>query len=409
MGTQSFPSTNVSATLRAAARCILEFRSREEIGLRLAAMESTALSNDQSPRANRDVGVAAERLSQYLAPSRRQLLFWVLQVVFWTSIGAIGLLMTLAFRSAVDGVGWTILMRVVVGFVGTSLLREVYRRPDFRNRSLRAKWPVAIFACLVLALVELVILKLFLVGGVSFPGGAETVGGRLVVVRIFILGVWSAFYFAYHLLLEAHAMELRTTRAELTSREHELRHLQAQMNPYFFLNALNGILAAKQDPVAVEEVTLSLSAYVRFLIHEAGPMEPLAQELDALDRYLTVRSSHLAGKLICRIQCGKEARAVLVPPLVVQPLLEDAFEHRSIDDALPMQIWVTARIEEGLLLITVSHTDPNARQGVCHPPGRAVIALEQRLELMLGPEAKLVRESDHCWIRATLHIPLPGK
>lgn len=344
--------------------------------------------------------------SSYLSPSRRHGLFWTLQTLFWGGIGVIGLLMTMAFQSAVDGVGWTILMRMVAGFVETSALREIYRRPGFRQRPLLAKWPTGLVACLVLAFFEWFLLKLLMVAGITFPGGAENVGGRLLVVRLFILGVWSALYFAYHLLENAHAMELRTTKAELSAREYELRHLQAQMNPHFLFNALNGLLACKDDPVAVEEVTGSLTAYLRFLVAEAGPLEPLARELDALERYLTVRSAHIGGNLICRIQCGKDARAVLVPPMMVQPLLEEAFQHRTPGDKLPLQIWVTAVTADDFLRVTVSHTDEHATPGNCKPPERAIIALEQRLELLLGPRAKLERESDQSWIRATIHIPL---
>lgn len=346
-------------------------------------------------------------LFRMLSNKRRELLFWILQFSFWAGIGVIGLLMTMAFRSAIPGVGWTIFMRMAVGFVETLALRWIYQRPAFRQRSGFATWPMAVGCCLAFALLEVLFFQASITAGISFPGAAETVGVRLLVVRLFILMIWSILYFGFHLLENAHALEIRAARAELASRENEVRHLQAQMNPHFLFNALNGVFACKDDANAVEEVTQSLAAYLRFLLEESRPLEPLSREFDALEKYLAVQTSHFGGNLVCRIQCEKAARAVLVPPMLVQPLLEDAFQHRSQSDGLPLQIWVTARIEENFLRVTVSNTGDRVMPDI-QMPGRGVSALQQRLTLVLGPEAWVEKHSDKGWVRATIHVPLPG-
>ncbi|MEO5915436.1 MAG: histidine kinase [Luteolibacter sp.] len=342
---------------------------------------------------------------RHLRKGRRELLFWILQTLFWSSIGVIGLLMTMAFKAAVQDVGWVIFMRMAIGFVETAGLRWIYRQPLFLANGL-AKWPAAVACCVALAVTEIVIMKALAVAGISVPGGAETVGARLVAVRLFILAIWSSLYFAIHLLEKAHAMELRATKAELAARENELRHLQAQMNPHFFLNSLSTVLACKNDAEAVKEVTQSISDYLRFLFNEARPLEPLSRELDAIEKYLSVQAAHFGGKLICRIQAEKAARAVMVPPMVVQPMLEDAFLHRGDIHEAALQIWVTARIEKKFLLVTVTNTGVQVSPAVQQLPDGGLRALHQRLRLLLGEGARVEQESDANWKRVTIHAPL---
>jgi hypothetical protein len=346
-------------------------------------------------------------LFRQLVRGRRELLFWTLQAFFWGSICAVGMLMTLAFRSGVTGVGWTIAMRATVGFTETSILRGFYRHSLFRQRNGLIKWPIALGACVAVALMELLIMKGLASANITFPGGAETVGTRLLVVRLFILAIWSCLYFAAHLLENAHTMELRVTRAELAARESELRHLQAQMNPHFLFNALNTVLTCKNNPDAVEEVAQSLSEYMQFLLKETRPLEPLSREIDALEKYLTAQAAHLGESLVCRIQCEKAAGAVMVPPMVVQPLLENAFHHRLQASEFPLQIWVTARVEKGFLRITVSSTVEAPATAII-PVNNGLRALEQRLELLLGPQAQVLQEADKGWNRVTIHVPLDG-
>ena len=343
-----------------------------------------------------------------LSAGRRELLFWALQLSFWTILGGIGLLMTMAFQSAIPGVGWVVFMRMATGFAQTSAMRWIYRSSHFRHRSGIAKWPLVFGCCLAFALLELVIIHALVVAGVSFPGGSVLLSAKLLIVRFFILSIWSTLYFGFHLLENEHALELRATKAELTARENELRAVQARLAPHFLFNALNAVMDHREDPHAVKDLTRSLSEYLRFLLQDARPLEPLSREIDALEKYLTVQTSHFGGKLVCRIQCERAARAVMVPPMMVQPLLEDAFRHRSQTDELPLQIWLTARLEDGFLRVTVSNTGEQQPSDSSLPPDTGITALRQQLHLLLGQRARVERQADNGWLRVTIHIPLPA-
>lgn len=337
---------------------------------------------------------------------RRQLWFWIFQSLFWASVGTVGLLATHAFQAAIPGAKLVILLRMVIGFVETLALRRVFVNQLFQKQKILMKWPLAFGCCAVVAVTEAVLTQMAAAAGWLPSGGAESVGARLVVVRFFILAIWTCLYFGFQLLENAHAMELRVTKAELAAREYELRHLQSRMNPHFIFSALNTVMSSKSNPVAVEEVTQGLADYLRFLLKEARPLEPLSREVDALERYLTIQAPHLWEKLVCRIQCEKAARGVMVPPMMIQPLLEDAFRHRLQLTELPLQIWVTARVEKGFLLVTVSSTmGPSSNSS---PPERSGLqALEYRLRLLLGSEVRVEQKDDNGWHRVTVHVPVP--
>lgn len=337
---------------------------------------------------------------------RRQLWFWIFQTFFWASVGMVGLLATHAFQAAIPGAKLVILLRMVIGFVQTLALREAFRHPSFQKQKTLMKWPLAFGCCAAVAVLEAVLMQMTAAAGWLPAGGVESVGARLVVVRFFILAIWTCLYFGFHLLENAHAMELRVTKAELAAREYELRHLQSRMNPHFLFSALNTVMSSKNNPVAVQEVTQALADYLRFLLKEARPLEPFSREVDALERYLTTQAPYLWEKLVCRIQCEKAAREVMVPPMMIQPLLEDAFRNRLQITELPLQIWVTARVEKGFLLLTVSSTMEPSSKDI--PPERSGLqALHYRLKLLIGSEVRVEEQDDNGWHRVKVHVPLP--
>jgi hypothetical protein len=347
-------------------------------------------------------------LFRMLRGKRREVLFWILCGLYWAVIGLIGLLIAGTYKVGLPDVEMTLLVRVTTGFALTLGLRVLFLQPWFRRGRGMAKWALAAGFCLLLAMLELFVLQALLRTGIAVPGGVETTGVKLLVVRIFTLGVWSALYFAVHLVEDEHILELRATRAELAAKDFELRHLQAQMNPHFVFHALDGVLACKDDPEAVEKVTRSLSDYLGFLLAETRPLVPLGRELEALERFLSVQTSLSRKNLVCRINWDPSARTVMVPPMTVQPLVENAFLHRPGADDLPLQIWLTAVVESGFLRITLSNTgEPKSSDGLTRA-GDGIDALRKRLALLLGPDARVEQENDNGWIRVSVIIPVNG-
>jgi len=286
-------------------------------------------------------------------------------------------------------------------------LREIYRRPAARQARGLKKAFVIVGLCLAFALLEKPITQILVHLHLPLPGTEDFFQkGRPVVLRFITLLLWSGFYVVFHQLEGAHALELRALRAEVTARENQLRHLQAQINPHFLFNALNTVLASKDDPEAVEEVTQGLSDYLRFSLRDTAPLEPLGREIDALETYLAVQRIRFREKLVFQIQCETAARAVKVPPMMIQPLLENAFNYGGKTSSLPLHVKLSATLEPNALIVTVANTGQWVSPGNQHSTGIGIRSLRQRLQLLIGETSAVTVNADDGWVSVTIHIPL---
>ncbi len=130
-------------------------------------------------------------------------------------------------------------------------------------------------------------------------------------------------------------------RAQLT--EAELRALRAQVQPHFLFNSLNTIahltIAA---PELAERMTTMLASIFRYVLTSAeDTLVPLEQEVRFIEDYLAIEKMRFGRRLTTEILVDGPSRAMLIPPLLLQPLIENALLHG-----------LAPKIEGGLLRLT---------------------------------------------------------
>ena len=344
-------------------------------------------------------------LFRMLAEGRRTAFFWSLQLLFWGGIGVMMFLITSIIRPSQENITSLLLVRVLFGFLMSGALREIYRRPPVRQLQGWKKAMIMVGSCLSFALLEKPITLLF----ASLPTSQTDDffrSGNSIILRFIILLLWSGFYAVFHQLERARALELRALQAELAARQNQLRHLQAQLNPHFLFNALNTVLASKEDPKAVAEVTQGLAEYLRFSLRETDELEPLAREMDALENYLTLQRIRFGDKLDCQIQCETAARSVMVPPMMIQPLLENAFNHGAETSPMPLQVKLSAKLADGFLLVTVSNTGRWVIPGNSRSTGIGIRSLRQRLHLLIGGDSAVDADASEGRVRVRIRVPM---
>jgi LytS/YehU family sensor histidine kinase len=241
--------------------------------------------------------------------------------------------------------------------------------------------------------------------------------------RIIAAGFWCASIFGLEViqdlftteiqLAETEAtridVELRMLKAEAAARTFELRQLQDQMNPHFLFNALNAVVASKHDPEAVESVTRDLADFLRFTLADARTLEPLSREVQALEKYLGVQQARFGDNLVCRIACDRAAHSVLVPPMVIQPLLENALHYGAQTSRMPLKVDVTARVTDGRLEVVVANTGRWVPPDTTRSPSTGIRSLRKRLKLLIGEEATVDTvidpDLDGGWVRVVIRMP----
>jgi LytS/YehU family sensor histidine kinase len=146
-----------------------------------------------------------------------------------------------------------------------------------------------------------------------------------------------------HLSSQLQLSELRT--ATTTA-------LQAQMEPHFVFNALNTIASfIRTEPERARRLVLAFADHLRSRLARPGEFVSLEEELRHVRSYLELEQARFGPQLQVTIDAAPEALQVRVPPLVVQPLVENAIKHGKTDR--PLHLLVRARVRRGRLRITV--------------------------------------------------------
>jgi two-component system LytT family sensor kinase len=130
-----------------------------------------------------------------------------------------------------------------------------------------------------------------------------------------------------HLRLSQREQLAFELRAQLS--EAELQVLKGQLQPHFLFNTLNGVASLIHSaPETADFIVVQLADLLRAsLDHDSAREIPLSDELILLDKYLAIMEARFRGRLSINRDIEDDARCALVPQFLLQPLVENAFEH----------------------------------------------------------------------------------
>jgi hypothetical protein len=198
----------------------------------------------------------------------------------------------------------------------------------------------------------------------------------------------------------------QSRRAQIQAREAELRALKAQINPHFLFNSLNSITAlVGSDPARAREMCIRLSDFLRNTLG-LGEKESISwrEELALARTYLDVEQVRYGSRLRVEMNVDDSCADCLIPPLVLQPLIENAVKHgiaTLVDGGI---IKVESRVKDGLLEVSVENGfDPDSPAPRRH--GLGLRNVRGRLETRFGPEARLTAKAVKNQFRAEMIVP----
>ena len=143
-----------------------------------------------------------------------------------------------------------------------------------------------------------------------------------------LLNVAFAIVFGW-LFAQKEATEVRERRTAGLLRQSRSRALQNQLEPHVLYNALNGLAElVHEDPQAAEEMIARLADLYRLLTHHGeAEFAPLARERALVEAYLAMEGMRLGERLRVGWDWPAWADGVVLPPLLLQPLVENAIKH----------------------------------------------------------------------------------
>ncbi|HHW01770.1 MAG TPA: sensor histidine kinase [Thermoanaerobacterales bacterium] len=161
--------------------------------------------------------------------------------------------------------------------------------------------------------------------------------------------------------------QLELGRAEYQSRllaRAELKALQSQINPHFLFNALNTIISVlRKDPARARELLIYLGDFFRKNLSIGLEMVPLEQELEHVKAYLAIEQARFGDRLkaVFEIQAGVN---IMVPPLILQPLVENAIKHGLLPKKSGGTVQIAARSVENGVEISVTDDGVGMEKGM---------------------------------------------
>jgi two-component system, LytTR family, sensor histidine kinase AlgZ len=198
----------------------------------------------------------------------------------------------------------------------------------------------------------------------------------------------------------------REMQALVAARDAELKALKAQINPHFLFNSLNSISAlAGIDAARAREMCVRLSDFLRGSLR-LGERDsvPLSEELSLAQNYLGVEQVRFGDRLRVEQQIGSECEAALLPPLLLQPLVENAVKHgiASIVEGGTVQVkaW---RVQNALHISVENPFDPDGATAGRNGLGLQIV--RRRLLARYGERADMAVESGDHHYRAEIVLP----
>ncbi len=179
----------------------------------------------------------------------------------------------------------------------------------------------------------------------------------IVVLGVLLYGFAAAVHYLVIEFVRAKNAEQRELESLLMAQEAELRMLRTQIDPHFLFNSLNSISAlTSQDPKAARRMTLELASFFRqSLGMEAHKKVTLGEEMILIRHFLAIEQVRFGERLQVEEVIGADAAACLVPPMIIQPLVENAVKHGICNMPEGGTVRITARRAGSILQISVTN------------------------------------------------------
>ncbi len=342
--------------------------------------------------------------SKFRSPVIKFAIWWL----FWTIVGTILIhqsqyswLVSFA-DAAITQLDWTI-----AGYVLNSMLR--YYRPSSKSLLNLLAFSLALAALFTFVVLPygLPPVMSYVNAPADYPAFLESsLFVRFVISWMQLLFVAAISWMWYFIDEQQQNQKLKTDTEQL-AREAELAQLRQQLQPHFLFNSLNSINAlVVSQPELARKMIQQLSDFLRGTVKKDDrQLVTLEEELHQLSLYLDIEKVRFGYRLQSVIKSDEESKGCKLPPLLLQPIVENAIKFGLYDTIGEITISIEATKEQGQLVIRVRNPyDPataQPRQGT----GFGLNSIARRLYLIYFNSNLLETSSADSIFTTTIKIP----
>lgn len=256
----------------------------------------------------------------------------------------------------------------------------------------RISYVAGVVSILVMVVVIVLVLQLGL--RMLLPGQLPESLLRNALLAVMVSGTLLAYLNWRHLRLSPSLAESR------------LMALQARIRPHFLFNTLNSVLGLiREDPKRAEAMLENLADLFRAVMADSRALVPFSQELELAKAYVAIEEIRFGARLRVNWSCDYAPADALVPPLLLQPLVENAVLHGVAPLEAGAQISVEAYEDERNLMVFVRNPVPEDAQ-IREGNRIALDNIRERLALHFDVEARLKVDTVNGEFVVSVRIPI---
>lgn len=216
--------------------------------------------------------------------------------------------------------------------------------------------------------------------------------------------VWSGFYYVFIVIEKARKQELLNLQWMASKNEIELKNLRAQLNPHFLFNSLNSIRAlVGLNPDQAKTAITQLSNLLRNSINLGKQkLIPLKDEIELVEHYLRLEQIRFEERLNINIKIDDDAKKCLIPPLMIQTLVENSIKHgisKSIEGGI---INITAQLDNDTLNLQIENSGKMSEP--INTNGIGLSNTEKRLAILFANNSQFELVEEDNFVKAKIRI-----
>jgi len=233
---------------------------------------------------------------------------------------------------------------------------------------------------------------------------APTFVYETIKLALFV-GLWLGVIFGFDSYAQWQAQRRRLLILQRSLAEAQLTQLRAQLRPHFFFNVLNTISALMHvDVERADRLLMRLGDFLRSSLTSAEQeLVPLREEVRLLELYAQIMQERFADRVSLSWRIDEKSLHAMLPALLLQPLLENAFKHAVERSRAPVRIEIEASREADSLILAVRNTGsslaPGCRDGV------GLSNCRERLHVIYGDSASLLLTESDGAVEAKIMLP----
>lgn len=238
----------------------------------------------------------------------------------------------------------------------------------------------------------------------------RSLGATIFGLGMILYGLCSVANYLVLAIGRARDLETRELQAMVAARDAELRLLRTQVDPHFLFNSLNSVSALTTiDPRAAREMTIQLAEFFRRTLGlEARRRITLRDELEMIRHYLAIEQVRFGERLAWHEDVEDAALGCLLPPLILQPLVENAIKHGVARRLEGGSVRVAAQLAGSLLRIRVEN-ERGDDQPAGASSGHGLANVRERLLQAYAHEASVNSSEADGMFRVELVLPVETK